>query len=420
MGIVYESSLTAHKDSNAETRAEFTALLRQADQAAPELGRMGFCQALGAGFGLPAPTGMDRVVVLGIGGSALGARCVHEACRTSTTRPIEVVDNIDPDAFEHAWRSGDPRRTAWVVISKSGGTTETLAQFSVVRARLAEAGGGEIHVVTGPDGALRELARAEGYPTCDVPVEVGGRYSVFTPAGTVPLALAGHDVGALVAGARDALAHCLAPGSIAAWLASLLIGAYGRGRNVVTLWSYAERLETVGEWFRQLWAESLGKLQDDGTRVGQTPLHCVGSTDQHSIQQLMVEGPADKVVLVLSGPADDTLRAPAGQPGAGAGHAFGAILRAMRRATSAAMVRAGCPAATIRLDAWDERSMGNLLMQMLCATVLGGRLLKVDPFGQPGVEAAKIATRQLLADPGGEEDRAIAELLGEGGGLRCG
>ena len=145
-------------------------------------------------------------------------------------------------------------------------------------------------------------------------------------------------------------------------------------------------MKRFGLWLEQLIAESLGK---DGK--GQTPVHCIGSTDQHSIQQLMVGGPRDKIALVLAGPPTGNLVAPAGHPGAGAGHAFSDILNAMRRATTAGMVRAGCPAATIHVDDWTERSVGTLLMVFLCATVLAGSLLEVDPYGQPGVEAAKIA-----------------------------
>ena len=232
-------------------------------------------------------------------------------------------------------------------------------------------------------------------------------------------ALAGHDVPGLLEGARRARAHGTAPGGSAARLAALLTAAEDAGRNVVALWAYAERLEPVGEWFRQLWAESLGKKRGDGTRAGQSPLHCVGSTDQHSIQQLMVEGPPDKAVLVLAGPASDDLAVPAEAPGAGSGHSCGRILEAMRRATTAGMVRAGCPAATIRLDDWSEGSLGALLMTFLGATVVAGDLLGVDPYGQPGVEAAKKSTKELLASPGGATDRAVAETLGEGRGVRC-
>jgi len=395
---------------------EWEAATREADAAGEAVRQAGFATALDdeANYaGLPGRTVLDRVVVLGIGGSALGARCVHDATRNSSHRPIEVVDNIDPEAFERVWANGDPMRTAWVVVSKSGGTTETLAQWSLVREREPKA---PRFVVTGPSGTLREIVETEGTPSWPVPEEVGGRFSVFTPANTVALALAGHDVNALLEGARAMRDHCATPGSASAKLAGLLTAAEMKGRNVVALWAYAERLEAVGEWFRQLWAESLGKIRADGSRVGQTPVHCVGSTDQHSIQQLLVEGPRDKVALVLGGPPTGATRAPEGQPGAGAGHELATILTAMRRATSAGMVRAGCPLATFSVAEWSERDVGALLMLFMAATVQAGAILGVDPYGQPGVEAAKLDTMQLLADPDGAASAEIAGILGENDG----
>jgi len=380
----------------------------------------GFALDLDRAYALPPPTASDRVVVLGIGGSALGARCVHEATRTTRHKPLVVVDNVDPEALERAWQGGEPARTCWVFVSKSGGTTETLAQAAVVRQRLAEAGSSaRIHVVTGPSGPLRDWAGREGYPVYPVPEDVGGRFSVFTPAATVPLALAGHDVEALRDGARAMRDHCGRSDSAAALLASLLACGADAGRSVVALWSYAERLEILGEWFRQLWAESLGKVRADGTRVGQTPVHCVGSTDQHSIQQLMVEGPRDKLAIVLAGPPTAGTRVPDDPPCAASGHAMSGVLDAMRRATTAGMVRAGCPAATLHLEHWRERDLGALLMLFLAATVHGGELLGVDPYGQPGVEAAKLATADLLREPEGSAAREIAALLGEDAPLRA-
>ncbi len=409
MGLFYEP---ARLPGATPAAGEVEALVRKADAAADRLADLGFCRALDRPSALPSRADADRVVVLGIGGSALGARSVHAARASSQTLALEVVDNVDPQAFEAAWHAGDPARTAWAVVSKSGGTTETLSQLAVLKERLGTDWPRGVTLVTGATGPLRELARKEDLTAFDVPEEVGGRFSVFTPAATVALALAGHDVGALLDGARAARGHCAAPGSIAAQIAALLAASDAHGRNVVTLWCYGERLEPVGEWFRQLWAESLGKRRADGGAVGQTPVVCVGSTDQHSMQQLMVEGPQDKVVLVLAGPVEQETPVP------GAGHGLGEILVAMRRATTAEMVHAGCPAATLRLDDWSERSLGALLMLFLCATYLGGELLGVDPFGQPGVEAAKIATKKLLAEPGGSLDQSIAELLGEGSGTR--
>ena len=409
MGLSYEPARLPGATPDA---GEVEAFVRKADAAADRLADVGFCQALDHPSAVPSRADADRVVVFGIGGSALGARSVDSARASSQTLPLEVVDNVDPQAFETAWHAGNPTRTAWVAVSKSGGTTETLSQLAVLKERLGADWPRNVTLVTGATGPLRELAQKEDLPVFDVPEEVGGRFSVFTPAATVALALAGHDTEALLDGARAARDHSVAPGSIAARLAALLAASHAHGRNVVTLWCYAERLEPVGEWFRQLWAESLGKRRADGGAVGQTPVVCVGSTDQHSMQQLMVEGPQDKVVLVFAGPVELETPVP------GAGHGLGEILVAMRRATTAEMVRAGCPAATVRLDDWSERSLGALLMLLLCATYLGGELLDVDPFGQPGVEAAKIATKKLLAEPGGSLDQSIAELLGEGSGIR--
>jgi len=395
---------------------EWEAAIRKADAAGDAVRNAGFATALddeANTSGLPDQTPLDRVVVLGIGGSALGARCVHDATRTAAHRPLEVVDNIDPEAFERVWANGDPKRTAWVVVSKSGGTTETLAQCSLVLEREPKA---PLFIVTGPTGTLREIVETHGTPSWTVPEEVGGRFSVFTPANTIALALAGHDVAALLDGARAMRDHCATAGSASARLAGLLTASELKGRNVVALWAYAERLEALGEWFRQLWAESLGKVRADGTRVGQTPVHCVGSTDQHSIQQLLVEGPRDKVALVLGGPPTGDATAPAGRPGAGSGHALADILTAMRRATSAGMVRAGSPLATFKVESWGERDIGALLMLFLAATVQAGAILEVDPYGQPGVESAKLDTKQLLAEPDGAASLEIGGILGEDAG----
>ncbi|MHC4225043.1 MAG: hypothetical protein ACYSUN_13705, partial [Planctomycetota bacterium] len=241
MGYLFE---TADLGPSGLPEADLRILLERAEAAAPDLSAAGFNAALDGSIELPGRTPMDRIVVLGIGGSALGTRTVHEFCRMGEVRSIEVVDNIDPEALEAAWGAGDPARAAWVVVSKSGTTTEILAQWKIVRQRLgALHATGHIHVVTGTAGPLREWAQQDGCPIYEIPEEVGGRYSVFTPAATVPLALAGHDVGALLEGARSSRDHCAAPGGVAARLAAFLVAAARSGRNVVALWSYAERLE---------------------------------------------------------------------------------------------------------------------------------------------------------------------------------
>ncbi|MCZ6574032.1 MAG: glucose-6-phosphate isomerase [Planctomycetota bacterium] len=416
MGLLYERALLdgTGLDADAVRRLE-----QQAGKACAGLGQAPFSLHLDGP--LPQASAAQRVVVLGVGGSALGARAVHEACAGPAALPLTVVDNIDARPLEAAWNGGDPARTAWVVVSKSGGTAETLAHCAWVRERLQGLSPApEVHIVTGDSGPLRDLALDEGLPLHAIPAQVGGRFSVFTAAGVVPLALAGLDVQGLRDGARAALRHAtaLAAGSAPAAMAGLLAAAAASGRNVVVVWAYGERLEATAEWFRQLWGESLGKQRADGTRAGQTPVHCIGSTDQHSMQQLIIEGPRDKAVLVLAGPGQNDAAVPAAALEPLGGQSFDAILDAMRRGTTDAMVRAGCPAATLKLDAWSERSLGALLMTLLLSTVLTAHLWDVDPYGQPGVEEAKAAATQLLREPDGEAARRIARTLGEGDGIR--
>ena len=181
MGFVYEA---ADPSATGLDPSDWRRLEAEADRAAVELPQVGFCAALDRAPAPPPAIATGRVVVLGIGGSALGARAVHEAC--GAPRPLTTVDNIDPAALEAAWADGAD--ATWVVVSKSGTTTETLAQWAVVRERLRTAGPAKAHVVTGAGGPLRELALADGLPIHEIPADVGGRFSVFTPAATVEVA----------------------------------------------------------------------------------------------------------------------------------------------------------------------------------------------------------------------------------------
>ena len=218
MGMVFEAAKLRELPDLARVRDA-------AGRAAAALPAEGFAAALERTADLPPPTAAERIVVLGIGGSALGARAVHEACARPGLKPVVVVDNIDAALLEEAWSGGAPEKTAWVVVSKSGGTTETLAQWGIVRERLhAEGVQPEIHVVTGRSGPLRELAAADALPVHEVPEEVGGRFSAFTPAATVPLALAGHDVAALLLGARAARDHCARAAGVTGGMSAPAVG----------------------------------------------------------------------------------------------------------------------------------------------------------------------------------------------------
>ncbi len=371
----------------------------------------------------------DHVLVLGIGGSALGTRALLGALRPPAWNELDdeareffprltLLDNVDPTSVAAALRRIDPRRVLVNVISKSGGTAETLAQYLVVRRWLDEALGGAAsrHLVFTTDparGALRELAAREAIATLDVPPEVGGRFSVLSPVGLLPAALVGIDVEALVAGAARAVATAEADDLLrnpAALYAALHWAADAQaGARIHVLMPYSDRLREVGEWFRQLWAESLGKRVDREGRVvhaGPTPVASVGATDQHSQVQLFMEGPFDKVVtfLTVQNPGEDVPVPRAdGMPEEVAclgGTTLGGLLAAEYAATSAALSRVGRMNCTLELPDLAPATLGEMLMFFQLATGYAGGWYGVNPFDQPGVELGKRLTFGALGLPG--------------------
>jgi glucose-6-phosphate isomerase len=369
----------------------------------------------------------DDVVVLGIGGSALGTI----ALRTALLEPgwnalaaadrggrprLHVLDNVDPVTIAALLDRLDLARTLWIVISKSGGTAETMSQFLIVYARYGAAGlapAGNFAFVTDPkQGALRPLARTLGVRALDIPPNVGGRFSVMTPVGVLPAALAGVDVRALLAGAADMARRCETadlrrnPAGVYAVLQWLSDTTHGRTINVFM--PYSDQLRDMADWFVQLWAESLGKARRDGSFVGQTPLAALGATDQHSQVQLFMEGPENKTVtfvgvreravdLAMTGAFPDVT-------GVAylAGHSLAELLRVELRATAGALAGRGRPNLTIELERVDAWHVGGLMMLLELATAYGGQLYGVDAFDQPGVELGKQFAYAMLGRPGSE------------------
>jgi glucose-6-phosphate isomerase len=363
----------------------------------------------------------DDIVVLGIGGSSLGAIALRSAllpaawnARTSAERGgrprLHVLDNVDPRTIAGVLSIVALPRTLFVVISKSGGTVETLAQYLVVRDRLAREGvdaARHLAFVTDPvKGALRAIANRDGIPVFAVPPNVGGRFSVLSPVGTLPAALCGMDVEALCTGAmvmRDATMGDDLMHNAAGLFATLQWRAHaqaGQGQHVMM--PYSDALRDLAPWFVQLWAESLGKVDTDGLHVGPTPIASVGATDQHSQVQLFMEGPADKTVTFLrvETSADDVEipRLEAGEQALAflGGHTLGELLDVECRATARALARAGRPSMTMTVGAPDAWHVGGLMMWLMQATTLAGALYRVNPLDQPGVELGKrLANREL-------------------------
>jgi glucose-6-phosphate isomerase len=378
----------------------------------------------------------DHVLVLGIGGSALGTKALLTALRRPAWNEwddegreffprLSVLDNVDPTTISAALSRIDPRRVLVNVISKSGGTAETMAQYLVVRAWLEDAIGSAAHrhlvFTTDPvRGALREIASRDGIATVSVPPDVGGRYSVLSPVGLLPAALVGIDIEALLAGARravdraerdDLLKNPAALYAALHWAADIDLGA-----RVDVLMPYTDRLREFAEWYRQLWAESLGKRVNRAgqeVHVGPTPVAAVGATDQHSQVQLFMEGPFDKVITfaVVDDLGDDVRIPPMADDVPGveplpadlsylAGHTLGELLHAEYDATAAALAQMGRMSCTLRLPDLGATAFGELVMFYQIATGYAGAWYGVDPFDQPGVELGKQLTYAAMGRSG--------------------
>ena len=369
----------------------------------------------------------DDVVVLGIGGSALGTIALRTALlphgwntlaaadRAGNPR-LHVLDNVDPVTISALLGRLSLPRTLWIVISKSGGTAETMSQFLIVHSRYAAAGidpAGNFVFVTDPkQGALRPLAQSLGVRALDIPPNIGGRFSVMTPVGILPAALAGIDVRALLDGAADMARRCdgadLRGNPAGAFAVLQWLSDSTKGKTINVFMPYADQLRDLADWFVQLWAESLGKVRRDGAFVGQTPLAALGATDQHSQVQLFMEGPEDKTVTFVGIRERDADLEIAGEfpdvTGVAylAGHSLAELMSVELRATAGALARRGRPNLTIELDRVDAWHVGGIMMLLELATAYAGQLYGIDAFDQPGVELGKQFAYAMLGRPGSE------------------
>lgn len=373
------------------------------------------------------------LVVLGIGGSSLGALAVINALQhpyrnlQQDGRGLRVhfVDNVDPDQISGLLQVLDPKCTLVNVISKSGTTAETMAAYLLLRQWLengvgVDYGAQVIATTDAETGILRPLAEQRGYRVFTVPASVGGRFSVLSPVGLLPIALAGIDIRMLLEGAAGVNALLRSPVNANPVLQAALVQylAYRRGRCISVLMPYSSRLRFISDWFVQLWAESLGKaVNRDGSTVneGSTPLGALGATDQHSQVQLFNEGPDNKIIAFIRvAEFDNELVIPPAGPEAKqlsylAGKSFNQLLNAEQAATAHALNEHERMNYTMTLPGVSAQSVGALLQFLMWQTALMGELTHVDTYNQPGVELGKIYTYALLGREGYEEQRQELE-----------
>ena len=338
----------------------------------------------------------ETFLVVGIGGSALGAATITTALDGDATR---VLDNVDPAHTASLLAELDLESTAVNVVSRSGTTAETLANFLVVREAYEAAGVDWTErtlVTTGEAGPLRELAETHDLPTLTVPDGVPGRFSALSAVGLAAAAFEGLDLEALLDGGQRA-AESLSPSlfdSPAYAYGATMYALEEQGVNVAAMMPYAEALEPFAEWFAQLWAESLGK---DGR--GQTPARALGVTDQHSQLQLYRAGPKDKAVTLVRPRERPSVPIPRTDQSA-LSHLSGTDLRelidAEYEATAASLRKSGVPTIRLEVETLDAAAVGELLYTMEAACIMAGELADADTFTQPAVEWGKETARELL------------------------
>lgn len=391
--------------------------------------------------GGPNGNKFESMIVLGIGGSALGNSALQAALNSpmhnsldGSKRPgprLFVIDNVDPVYFGSVLdfcesQPGGLAKTLINVVSKSGETAETAAQFMIVRDKLKKALGDSyaknIVAITDPaKGTMRQICDAEKYVTLPVPDGVGGRFSVLSPVGLFSAAMCGIDIDSLLNGAADMDRRCSTQNLVdnpAAMLAFLLVElGTSKGKTNHVMMPYANQLYLLADWYRQLWAESLGKQHDkQGEEVfsGFTPIKALGATDQHSQIQLYREGPNDKVIglLEVTNFSRD-VNIPRGLGVEATAYLEGStlqtLLNAEKRATEYALLESQRPNYTIRFPQIDAYHVGQFIQLWQVATAYAGLLLNIDAYDQPAVELGKQATFGLMGRKGYEQFKAEVE-----------
>ncbi|MBA4336471.1 glucose-6-phosphate isomerase [bacterium] len=360
------------------------------------------------------------IVVLGIGGSALGTICLQQSLKHLYENELEnrkwprlhVLDNIDPLFIKQLEDIISPDKTLFITISKSGDTPETLAQYfyfrSVVEKKGLNVKDHFVFITDAEKGFLREISQNEDIPSFEIPENIGGRFSVLTPVGLLPAALIGIDIKELLSGAAqmrelfysDSVEHNL-PFQIATiqYLLSF------EGKIMTVLIPYSQKLIRFADWYRQLLAESIGKAKDDHgntVNIGLTPINALGVTDQHSQNQLYNEGPNDKFFIFIR--VNDfgcDMKIPVTHPENKSvnylkGVSFEKLMHTEQEGTLQALTQNERPNITLEIDRVDEKTIGGMFMLFECATAFLGEFFNINAFDQPGVELSKKITKKLL------------------------
>lgn len=348
----------------------------------------------------------SHLVVMGTGGSSLGALTL---CSLKQPRfgisgiTTHFVDNTDPDTMQQLFSQLQLSNTAFLFVSKSGNTVETMMQAMLTIQELEKQ---ELPIkehcvaVTMPgERSLRKLAEKYNIETLEHDPELGGRFSILSLVGLLPAAAAGLDIRALREGAKSVMQQCWdSPETSAPAIgAALSYALSNKGKSISVVMPYIDRLQNLGRWYQQLWAESVGKEGKGTTAIG-----ALGAVDQHSQLQLYAEGPKDKLITFITldnkgkgGVANKDLAAAIGMDYLG-GLAIGDIIDAQAKATQKSLINYGVATRHMALVDDSEYTIGALLQHFMMETAFMAGLMGVDAFNQPGVEESKQITREIL------------------------
>ncbi len=345
-----------------------------------------------------------KIVLFGTGGSSLGAQTCIELYQTRVSNPedspyFHFMDNIDPHTFTKLIKGLDLKTTGFLVISKSGTTAETLCQFlSLISAFKDQLSQDQVIVITEPKNSpLRRLAEQHQYQILDHPSNIGGRFSIFSLVGMLPALIAGINAQEILEGAQAYLTQELEEITQNSTQGAALNYAYYQqfGCTQTVLMPYIDRLSAFALWFRQLWAESLGK-----EKRGITPINALGTVDQHSQLQLYLGGPNDKfftLILLETFTSSPQVITSDSELSYLHYHTLGDLMKAEQDATATTLIRQGCPTRIITLNQLNERTLGALFTHYMLETMITANLLEIDAFDQPAVEEGKILTREYLS-----------------------
>lgn len=349
---------------------------------------------------------LRQVVWVGIGGSGLGPKVLREVFETPSTAEFILLDTIDPAMLAMYDQIVDWKNALVVVVSKSGGTLEPMSVFFHCWSRLKEAHGPKagnycIGVTDPKKGRLRSFCLENKIRMLPIPSGVGGRFSIFTPVGLLPIALLGGDIDQFVQGAIDIDVSCTNatpdenPAAMLAAVQFLLDTK--RDCKVRVIMPYSQRMESVARWNQQLIAESLGKVETSNP----IPLAAIGTQDQHSLLQQWMAGPRKQWHIFIREVEKEAFPVPAEVEESFdyiAGKSYGELLDACYVGTSTALTQAKRPHVTIGLQKLDEYHIGQLFYLFLAEVILLGKLYRIDPYGQPAVEIGKQITKKILSE----------------------